>query len=96
MNNKLNQTFHGGFGTSKGGDEISRSLSKKASRKSMPGGNDNEGHLFGTHYNRLHYFPEIDKDFKNREGPGPAKYELFSRVVHSPGIQSSFPKVEIS
>ena len=41
----------------------------------------------------MHYFPEIDKDFKNREGPGPAKYELFSRVVHSAGIQSSFPKV---
>ena len=94
MNNKLNQTFHGGFTTSVSrGPDDSASLSKKASRKSMPGTNDNEGHLFGTHYNRMHYFPEIDKDFKNREGPGPAKYELFSRVVHSAGIQSSFPKV---
>lgn len=59
----------------------------------MPGVNDNEGHLFGTHYNKMHYFPEIDKDFKNREGPGPAKYELFSKVIHSAGVQHSFSKV---
>ncbi len=56
----------------------------------------NEGHLFGTHYNRMHYFPEIDKDFKNREGPGPAKYELFSKISHGPGIQHSFGKVRES
>lgn len=51
-------------------------------------------HLFGTHYNKMHYFPEIDKDFMNREGPGPAKYELFSKISHGPGIQHSFGKVE--
>lgn len=72
-------------------------MTKKASQRSIGkqqmGVNQNEGHLFGTHYNRMHYFPEIDKDFKNREGPGPAKYELFSKISHGPGIQHSFTKV---
>ncbi len=52
MNSKLNQTVTAG-----GGEqfrETSRSFSKKGSRKSMA---ENEGHLFGTHYNRMHYFP---------------------------------------
>ena len=73
---------------------MSRSFSKKgSSKRNVLEKVSGDTHLFGTHYNKMHYFPEIDKDFMNREGPGPAKYELFSKISHGPGIQHSFGKV---
>ena len=67
------------------------SLTKSDSNGSLNGGNSKKD-LFGNTYNKYKnvYFPELAKDFQNREGPGPGYYEERIRSIREKTY--SFPK----